>query len=392
MKETPDYILEQALARLASGESAASIAASFSNYPGLTEELQIAALLQSVPIARVPAPSMRYRYTEKVGFWRKLVNSIQTYRFAAVPLVLMLLLMGGTGILQAANNSLPGDRLYGMKIAAEQAQLKLTFNEEKQATLYVELAKKRLDEARRVIALSNPDQEAIALDNLAKQTERTFEFASHLAATKAVAQNDTSLLENLVAFNKEKRLVLATAVKSADDKTLAQTTINTKANDKNLARLIAAVNEQSLLDLPNKISVTGIVSTTSNKSITVENNIFTINDATIILSQEGDPIDEDMGLTGQITVIGTRQDNTLVAKKIVIIDPEAVLPTEQQTATKNPTVSGATTPPPATSSTTQSPATAATTTQPIGETTDAQKPSEATAGFIVEPSAKQYPQ
>jgi hypothetical protein len=195
-------------------------------------------LLKTIPIAKAPSPSMQYRYANQVSLWKQLMQTFQTYRLATVPLVMAIVFASGFSVISAANDSLPGDRLYGVKMAAEQAQLRLTFDEDKQANLHVELAKKRLEEARRVIALSNPTQEAAALDALARQTERTFEVTSVLAASKAVSQNDTSLLDNLVALNKEKRSVLETAVKSKDANVLAATALNTKGNDINLARLV----------------------------------------------------------------------------------------------------------------------------------------------------------
>ena len=390
MQDTPEKILDHALARLINGESIDVIAKDYPEFTNLTKELRVMTLLKSIPIAKAPSPSMRYRYSQKVGVISQLISMFGNYRLATIPLAITLMLTGSYGVISAAENSLPGDKLYGVKLAAEQAQLKLTFDEEKQVQLHLQLSKKRLEEARQVIALQNPEREALALTALTKQTELTFHITSGLAANKAVAQNDTSLLENLVAINKEKRSVMETAVKSKDSDAARATALNTKGNDINLARLIAAVNEQSLLDLPNKISVTGVIANQTTNNITVENNIFTINPATIMLSQEGDIIGKD-NLKGQIAIIGTRDNNNLIAKKIVVIDPDAKLPAEPAVTT-TPMVRGTiTTSPSQTQSTAPANTTPETTTEPA-EQNSVQKPSEATAGFIVEPSANQYPQ
>ncbi|HMR55371.1 MAG TPA: DUF5667 domain-containing protein [Candidatus Doudnabacteria bacterium] len=382
MKLSPDDILDQALARLDQGESIESIAQHFQSEE-LVEILKLAQTLNSIPISKAPVPTMRYSYAQKVGMWQKLVNAFQTYKLATIPLAFAMLVIGGYGTIQASEDSLPGDRLYGVKISTEQLRLKLTLDNEKKAEIHFELAKKRLSETKQVIALSNPDQEANALDALAKQTEKTFEVTSQLAAAKA-SQNDSSLLENLVALNKEKKTVIESAAILPDGEKLAQALNTIKETDKNLARLIAAVNEQSLLDLPNKISVTGIISGRSKSSIVVEKNDFIVNPATIMMSQDGEPITDLENLNGKIAVIGTRENNSLLAKKIIVIDPLAVLPT---TNPSTASVRGATTSTPQVR-----PVETAEPVTPEVEETSVQKPSEATTGFIVEPAESQYPQ
>lgn len=382
MKLSPDDILDQALARLDQGESIESIAQHFQSEE-LVGMLKLAQTLNTIPVNKAPTPTLRYSYAQKVGAWQKLIHTVQSYKLATISLALAMLLIGGYGTIQASENSLPGDRLYGVKIAAEQLRLKLTLDNEKRAEIHFELAKKRLSETKLVIALNNPDQEVIALDALAKQTEKTFEATSQLAATKA-SQNDSSLLENLVALNKEKKTVIESATILSDDEKLAQALNTIKETDKNLAKLIAAVSEQTLLDLPNKISITGIISGRSKSSITIEKNNFLVNPETIMINQDGETIANLDNLNGKIAVIGTRENNSLIAKKIIVIDPLAVLPT---TVPANPIVQGATTPTPQ--------AKPAEPTQPVTpepETTSVQKPSEATTGFIVEPAENQYPQ
>lgn len=385
MQASYDQIFEQALHMLAKGESLHDVQAAFPHYPTLKEELELVMTLQKIPKATPPAPVMRYKFQEKRSFWEQAFSALQPYKLATIPLVMALVLGGGYSLIQASETSLPGEKLYGVKVAAEQARLQLTFDETKQAAMHVELAKKRLDEAKLAIALNNHTQEVAALDALAKQTEKTFQVTSQLAANKAVSEKDSSLLDNLVAINKEKKTVLQSAAQSPEAKQVAETALNvTKETDKDLARIIAAVNEQALLDLPNKISVTGIISNYARNTLTIEKNQFTVNSDTVILSQDGEPITDTTILSGQIAVIGTRNNNLLVAKKIVIIDPDAVIVEEPTTAVaaKKPA-----TPKPA--ETTEPTATTPAPTTPAEEV-PVQQPSEASAGFIVEPSDQQY--
>lgn len=373
MISTPEQIFELALRRLAQGESIKDIQKEFSDFPALTEELEMVGILKAIPIATPPAPTMRYKFAQKQSFGQLLVQSLYrtftTYKLATIPLAIAMMLGSGYAIMNAAEHSLPGEKLYGIKLATEQARLQLTFDENKQAQFHVQLAQKRIDEAKIVMTLSDPEQEMAALTALNEQTEKTFQATSQLAANKAISENDSSLLDNLVALNNEAKTVLETALQTPETKSLTETALSTsKETDKNLARLIAAVNEQTLLEQPNTISITGLVTAFAKSSVTVEKNLFAINEATVVLNQEGDPITDFTTLSGQIAIIGSRENNTLTAKKIVVIDPDAVMP-----------------PIPTTSTTVSEPA--PTTPEP---TTVVQQPSEATTGFIVEPASQQY--
>ncbi len=377
MNPNNDHIFEQALTRLAKGESVEAIAANFPDYPELADELAVVSQLKTIPVSTPPAPSMRYKFAQKQTFWQNFSLSFKVYKLATIPLAVAMILGSGYAVIHASTNSLPGEKLYGIKLATERARLQFTFDENKQASIHFELAKKRLDEARAVISLNNPKQEAVALSALEEQTDKTFAITSQLAANKAVSENDPSLLDNLVAINKEKRDILLEASQSPEVKQAAETALNnSKEKDKDLARLLAAVSEQTILDLPNKISVTGIISNFNRTTITVEKNVFTYNSETLIINQDGEPITDSSSLTGQIAIIGTRSNNTLVAKKIVVIDPNATLAVE-------PVTTAVTQPRP---------------TEPIANPTanestkpEVSKPNEATAGFIVEPSTQQYP-
>ncbi len=334
-------------------------------------------MIQDIPTVDAPAPTKQYRYAEKPSVWEQLVSFITIYRLAMVPLVIVMMFAGGLSLVSASEDSLPGDRLYSLKLMGEQTKLSLTFDQEKAANFHVELAQKRLDEAKRVIAFNDPEQEAQAINELTKQTQETFSAVSSMAATKAVTEKNSALLENLVAINKEQKSVLQTASESEDTKQVAENALSaTEGTDKSLAQLIATVNEQALLDLPNKISVTGIMVSLLNSKLNIEKNLFTINEQTVITGTDGEIVTDTSTVKGKITVIGTREDNNLIAKKIVIIDPSLTLTTTKPIISK---VQGATT----------------TTTTPVPETEEyenlePQKPSEATSGFIVEPNESQY--
>lgn len=69
---------------------------------------------------------------------------------------------GGLTAAAASDNSLPGEPLYGVKLAAERVQLTLTFDSASRVRLQLHFADLRLDEAQRLFALGR-NQEAVRL-------------------------------------------------------------------------------------------------------------------------------------------------------------------------------------------------------------------------------------
>ncbi len=393
MQEDRDLILEQALQKLSHGEDFNNI---LNQYPveyrnDLQSELKIVSLLSAIPKNHIPTPTKQYRYAKNVNLTQQLFSLLKGNKIAAFAAVFALILTGGYSTLRIAENSLPNEKLYGLKLLSEEARLNLTFDQEKVASLHLALAEKRLDETKRVIEINNPEQEVAAINALTKQTEKTFNAVSQIATSKAVSQNDSSLLNNLVAINKEQKSVLEAASKS--ESTQESATVALSANkeiNKSLAKIIATVNEQALLDLPNKISITGEVNSYSKTKLVVEKNTFTINDATIIIDSTGEIVNKKFDkIEGKITVIGTKDNNSVLAKKIIVIDGSI---TVAQDKTDKPQVKGTSIvtksePKPSTNTTTTS-----TSTNKEDETSTIlpQKPTQAQAGFIIEPNTDQY--
>lgn len=69
-------------------------------------------------------------------------SSIMQYSFVA----LVLFTLVGIGTIQASDNALPGDKLYGVKLTAEQLQYALTFNHEDKAKLQAKFIETRIEE------------------------------------------------------------------------------------------------------------------------------------------------------------------------------------------------------------------------------------------------------
>lgn len=372
----PDTIFDQAIERIHNGESAFVVADSYPEYATeLQELLPVIASVVSIPKLDIPAPTKQYKFIEARSLPYRVTNFLASFRLAIVPISLVVALFGGRMIVQAAENSLPGDTFYTLKRASEEARLTLTFNSDKTATIHVELAQRRLDEVKKAINNNDVKVEAEAIAELQKQTAKTFAEVPQVAAVNAVADGDSTLLNKLVALNKEQKLVLSEVESTPNTKDVTEVALNTtKENDKTLAKIIATVNEQALIDLPNKISVTGPISLLKDNQITVNKNVFTINQSTIITNEKGEKVDAITDAKVNVTIIGSKAGELFVAKQISILAPEVKV---TPTPSVSPTVKGATTPTPTPSIT----PTVTPTPMPTNQ---------ATGSFISEPSSEQY--
>lgn len=387
----PETIFAEALERLSSGETPQSIAADYKDYQSeLVSLLSVAEMGLHIPKKVVPTPYKRHLFAEKALTSSKFMQLLTFMRFAAIPLSLLIALFGGRFAVDATENSLPGDKLYSIKRASENARLTLTRDQDKVATMHVELLQKRLEEVKQAANTGNEQSETAAIAELQSQTEKTFAEVTPVATANALAKQDSSLLNTLLAVNKEQKTVLASLSTTSDAdsaKTSATSALeDNKKNDETLAKIIAAVNDQALIDLPNKISATGEISAYNATTITVEKNTFTINDKTIITNTDDVTLTNITTLTGRATVTGTRNESgVLIAKQITL------LPTDTTSLTEG-AVKGTITPKPTPKPITPVVDPNAPDVEPAPETPVTNIPTKATGSYITEPSTPQYSQ
>lgn len=250
MNNIPDYILDTALSDLRAGDTIETIASRYPEYSAeLSDALALAYSLQTITLNTPPAPIKRFKYAESVAQTTGIFGFINMFRYAAIPLVLVIAFAGSHSLLSATEDSLPGQTLYSLKRVGEEARINLTFDDVKVANLQIEITQKRIEEAKQALTTNDPAQHAAALTALTEQTEKTFAAASVIATTTAINNKDSSLLNDLVAINNEQKSLIENS--KLEDKTQTLATIS-KKNDTAIAKLVATVNEQTLVDLSPK--------------------------------------------------------------------------------------------------------------------------------------------
>ncbi len=150
-----DNILEECLERvLFKGETIEQCLAGYPRDAGELEPLLRAALAAREAAAIKPSPEFReragHRFQEALREMEPEKKSRGFFsgqpRWATVVMVVIVLLLAGSGTVAAAGRSLPGEPLYQVKLVAEAVQLKLTLSDQGKEELYVKLADRRVAE------------------------------------------------------------------------------------------------------------------------------------------------------------------------------------------------------------------------------------------------------
>ncbi|GAH89136.1 unnamed protein product, partial [marine sediment metagenome] len=105
-------------------------------------------------------------------------------RWATAVIAALVFLMAGSGTVAAANNSMPDEPLYPVKLATETVRLTLTPSALGKAELYVKLADKRVDEIIRMADKGKMKH----VERTAQRLNTYLVMAANLAAPEAVPE------------------------------------------------------------------------------------------------------------------------------------------------------------------------------------------------------------
>ena len=336
-------IYNKALAMLKAGHSIQEILEAFPIAKSeLVPLLELSQNLLNVPKGIVPTPLMQRKYAASKAkvFWLTWSHS---FKFAALSSSLMLLLSAGAFTAYAARNSLPGNSLFAIKRAEENTQLIFTINPQAKANLEIALAQKRLDEAQQVFSNTSPnnqDAQTAALAELSSQTSSAVAAAAGVTQTDPQAQSNAPLLSSLENLTNQQQSLLKQIKSDTQIGAAAQTAlVALNNNTQQLSQIKQAVsiadNSQALAQLNStstSVTALGKISAIGNGEITVEKITFTLDSQTEITNASGDKLQlSDLSPGDTVNVIGSPDQDSLLASKILITDNQTASATSTST-------------------------------------------------------------
>jgi len=134
-----------------------------------------------------------------------------------VTLVLIFTLTVGTGLAQASQDALPGEMLYGVKLASEEVVAKVAKTPETKIDWEIERTNRRLGEAVKLAANENLDDSAVLTisENIQKHTKKVAEEVEKIAEEKPeVVLSAQSDLETSFKAHTEKLVEIKEGVKT----------------------------------------------------------------------------------------------------------------------------------------------------------------------------------
>ncbi len=173
-----DNILDECLERvLFKGETVEQCLASYPEQAAELEPLLHTAMLTKKASAIKPRPEFRdrARYQFRAALQEMELKRSRGFFFGWRPqwvtavIVVLVLLLGSSGTVAAASNSMPDEPLYQVKLATETVRMTLTPSALGKAELYIRLADKRVAEIVKMAAKGKPEQVEQAAQLLNKQ-------------------------------------------------------------------------------------------------------------------------------------------------------------------------------------------------------------------------------
>ncbi|MFQ5996768.1 MAG: DUF4382 domain-containing protein, partial [Dehalococcoidales bacterium] len=119
-------------------------------------------------------------------------------RWAGVVAAILVLFMLSGGVVAASNNSMPGEVLYPVKMATEQARLVLTPSEEGKAKLHIAFAERRMEEMAEMSRRGQVEQVAKLAPIVAQHLEEAKQVILAIGESQAAQEMRAKLEESAV--------------------------------------------------------------------------------------------------------------------------------------------------------------------------------------------------
>ena len=114
--------------------------------------------------------------------------------------VLFAIMISGGALVAASGNSLPGQALYGVKLAAEQVRMGFTFSESAKSELSADLANRRVAEIVTLAEMEKPEEIRVAANHLDTDLETIAELNVKSVTAGAVPPPDSQQPGDIVSY------------------------------------------------------------------------------------------------------------------------------------------------------------------------------------------------
>lgn len=135
---------------------------------------------------------------ERLNMWLQMLQiKVLVYRTLTTLLItLFFIFIGGSVTVYAAQDAFPGDRIYGVKVWAEDARLWLTVSPKRDLDLHLEFIRDRLDEMRIMVKKKQ-------IEELDRVTLNFFEHLRNAKCLVSALQNQSIYRSKLEALEQE---------------------------------------------------------------------------------------------------------------------------------------------------------------------------------------------
>ncbi|MDB4940389.1 MAG: hypothetical protein JWO40_814 [Candidatus Doudnabacteria bacterium] len=341
-----EQYLDKAIQQVRNGEE---ISAVVSNYPAevrseLTAMLQIIALVSSLPRKEVPAANHRRLYLKHTTQTSRVGTFFRTFKMVPTALATLVLIVIATA--SGAHASLPGDKLFVIKKTYESLQVKLATNPEKRADLQLQIASQRFEDAQKVLAKDNNDEDKkVAIAELNQQTAVALSDIKDTAVS--ISKQNPGLVQQAENLTKSQTNLMAKVDPKLADSVVLKTTQQSTAAIQNIKKIIAAANEESGAAIaPNpKISTTGTISQIKDNTVSIAKNLFITDDKTSVTDETGATIKvSDLKVNDSVTVEAAIDHDKNMAQTITVITRAKVEKTDKPATKESKTETKATEP------------------------------------------------
>lgn len=224
----------------------------------------------------VPKPIKQFRFAEA-----KTAHRLSTIFLEVAAGLFALLLVVGF----AAASSAPGQKLYTIKRAAEEARLDLIRDPAQQANKRLSLIEKRIQETEVILeSTGNDEQKAAALNELAAQTKSAVDTVREATGEQNGTTTNPELLASLTKIA-EKQEALLQNLNNKTEEVGAEVAPETKVAAEEVRSILATVNNHALATIGESTkAIKGKISRIGKASLTIDGKeIIFIADTKVLL-------------------------------------------------------------------------------------------------------------